>query len=535
MATRKFAAVLFLMGIFVMASWLCPPLMAQTEKIPRGGTLKVVFTEPTQLNPAVGGGAPMGVAGMQIFAGLLQFDEKFKPRPYLAKTWEVAADECTYTFHLEKDATFHDGKPITSADVAFSLEAVKQYHHFGPVMFRALEKVETPDPYTVVVKLKHPYPSFMASLHPMLMPILPKHIYGEGEFRKNPANVKPVGSGPFKFVEWKRGRHIILERYENFFRKGRPYLDRVVIEYIPDFAARAVALETGAVHLLPFSIIGADDARRLEKMPQIALTMKGYEALGVRTWFAINLRKPPLNNVKVRKALAHTMDKDFLDKEIFLGFGQPATGPFHYAGSFYNPNVQRYEYNLNKANQLLDEAGYKRGADGVRFNLTVDYFPGRPETKTLCEYMREQFKKVGINCTLRVSPDFPSYSAKIAEWNYEIMNDIVFDYPDPVIGIERMYISSNIKKLIWTNTMGYSNPEVDRLFGEAQVEQNFGKRKKLYHRAQEILVDELPIIWMQDFGFFTLYNKDYDGLPMDVWGVLNPFDTVYWRKGKVGS
>jgi peptide/nickel transport system substrate-binding protein len=532
MAPKKFLAVLFLAGISVLESWLCPRAMAQTEKIPRGGTLKVAFSEPTTLNPAVGGGAPMGVAGMQIFAGLLLYDENFKPRPYLANSWEIAADECTYTFHLEKNATFHDGKPVTSADVAFSLEAVKRYHHFGPVMFRAVEKVENPDPHTVLVRLKHPYPSFMASLHPMFMPILPKHIYGEGEFRKHPANIKPVGSGPFKFVEWQKGRHIILERNDNFFRKGRPYLERIIIEFIPDSAARTVAMETGAIHLVPFSNIGGEDARRLEKAPRLDLTMKGYEAVGAKAWFAINVRKPPLNHLKVRKALAHVMDKDFIDKEIYLGFGRPAISPFHSSSPFFNPDVQRYEYSLDKANRFLDEAGYRRGTKGIRFNLAIDYFSARPETKALCEYMREQLKKVGIHCTLGVSPDWASYTAKAAEWNYEILFESVFDYPDPVIGIERMYISSNIKKLVWTNTMGYINPEVDRLFAEAQVEKEFETRKKLYHRAQEILVDELPIIWIEDFGFYSLFNKDYNGLPMDVWGVLNPYDTVYWRNGK---
>ena len=105
-------------------------------------------------------------------------------------------------------------------------------------------------------------------------------------------------------------------------------------------------------------------------------------------------------------------------------------------------------------------------------------------------------------------------------------------YPDPVIGVERMYISSNIKKLVWTNTMGYQNPEVDRLFAEAQREQNFEKRKKLYQRAQEILVEELPIIWLVEIEYHSVYNKKYEGLPADIWGVLNPWDTVHLTRKK---
>jgi peptide/nickel transport system substrate-binding protein len=335
-------------------------------------------------------------------------------------------------------------------------------------------------------------------------------------------------------VEWKKGQHIILDRYENFFRKGRPYLDRIILEFITDAGARTVAMESGSTHMVPFSYIGPDDARRLEKLPQISMTEKGFEAIGPRAWFAVNIRKAPLNDKKVRKAIAHSMDKNFIIQEIGMGFGAPATSPFRNTNPFYNPNVQKYDYNLNKANQLLDEAGYKKKGDGWRFPLTLDWIPGNPTNQSTCEYLREQLKKVGINASLRASPDFPSWAAKIAGWDYDLTLDVVFDYPDPVIGIERMYISPNIKKLIWTNTMGYNNSEVDKLFADAQVEQNFEKRKALYHRAQEILVDELPIIWYAEVGYYTLSNKDFDGVPLDVWGVLNPFDTVYWKKGKPG-
>src|SRR5512136_1637583 len=118
------------------------PAVAQEKKIPRGGTFKVIYQEPTHLNMAIVSGTPTGVPGTQIFAGLLQFDEKFQPRPYLATKWDISPDGRTYTFHLQKGATFHDGKPITSADVAFSLETVSKNHPFGVAMFRAVDKVD---------------------------------------------------------------------------------------------------------------------------------------------------------------------------------------------------------------------------------------------------------------------------------------------------------------------------------------------------------------------------------------------------------
>jgi len=505
--------------------------VAQTEKVPRGGTLKMIHTEPIHLNSALGGGGSVVIPACQIFAGLLQFDVNYRPRPYLAKKWSISPDGRTYTFQLEKEATFHDGKPITSADVAFSLELVKKNHPMGELTFGAVEKVETPDPYTAIFKLRHPSPACFAAIHPYFLPILPKHIYSEGEIRKHPANIKPIGSGPFKFVEWKKGQYIILDRYENFFRQGRPYLDRIIIEFVPDAASRIIALETGATHLIPPGSIPPADIHRLEKMPHLALTKKGYEAVGIRGIVQINNRKTPLDNVKVRKAIAHSIDKNFFI-ESFFGLAKPATGPLRYTNPFHNPNLPQYEYNLNKANQLLDESGLKKGADGIRFNLSLSCYPGGQSGS---EFLRAQLRKVGIQLTLRPPPDYATWVGRISNWDYEIDWAPVGDLMEPVLAIDLLFTSKHIKKIPWTNTMGYSNPKVDRLCAEARVELNFEKRKKLYHRVQEILMDELPVIWLIDIEIPTLYNKDFDGVPMDVWGVLNPLDTVYWRKGKVGQ
>ena len=175
-ATKRSRIHLFwvpLTTFLLFFSFASGQVLAQEKMVPRGGTLKVLYMEPTHLNPAIVSGTPTGVPGTQIFAGLLQFDEKFQPRPYLATKWEVSPDGRTYTFHLQKGATFHDGKPITSEDVAFSLDIVSKNHPFGVAMFRAVDKVDTSDPHVAVFKLKHPYPAFLAATHPLLLPIQP--------------------------------------------------------------------------------------------------------------------------------------------------------------------------------------------------------------------------------------------------------------------------------------------------------------------------------------------------------------------------
>lgn len=468
--------------LFTILGMVASLSLAQAEKTPRGGTLKMIREEPPHLNSAVITGVGVVMVASQIFAGLLQFDENFQPRPYLAKKWEISPDGCTYTFYLEEKATFHDGKPITSADVAFSLEVAKKNHPWGESNFGSVERVETPDPHTVVFKLKHPAPTTLIATHPVYLPILPRHIYSEGEIRTHPANIKPVGSGPFKFAEWKKGQYILLERYENYFRPGKPYLDRIIYEFVPDPSARAIALETGSVHLIPWGYINYDDIRRLEKMPHLAVTMKGIEASGPRNLIDINLRKAPLDNIKVRKAIAHAVNKEIII-ENQGGFGKSATAHLRHTSLFHHPKVQQYEYNLSKSNQLLDEAGYKRGPDGTRFDLTIDFFPGSQPAQVASESLREELKKVGIRATLRPSPDVATYIRRTSSWDYEINYYIIPDGPDPAFGLERLYTSKNIKKIPFTNTMGYSNPEVDRLCDEARREQSFEKRKKLYHRV----------------------------------------------------
>lgn len=499
----------------------------------RGGTLKTSYPEPTHLNNAIISGTPTGYPGTQIHCALIQQDDRFQPRPYLAERWTVSPDGRVYTFHLVKNATFHDGRPVTSADVKFSIETVKANHPFGVAMHRALEAVETPSPHTVVFRLSYPYPAFMSALAPLLMPVLPKHVYGTGQdIKKHPANLRPVGCGPFAFVEWQRGRHLILERNDRFFIPGRPYLDRIIFEYISDPAARLAALETGSIHLMPYNYQGLGNLKRIEAMPHMALTTRGYEAIGAQTWVDINLRKKELGDVRVRRALAHALDKNLILQDILFGYGKVSDGPLVSASPFYHPGIHRWEYSLAKANQLLDEAGYRRGAGGTRFGLTLDYIPGSADVLAVAEYMREQYRKVGVDLQLRASPDFPTWAGRMANWEFDLSLDIVFNYPDPVIGVERMYISSNIRKAVWSNVMGYSNPRVDELFARAQREQDFDKRKALYAQVQEILTAELPLIWINEIGYTTVWNKEFDGIPTNVWGTMSPFLDTHWTKAK---
>ncbi len=295
------------------------------------------------------------------------------PQPYLAKSWEVSDDGMTVTLNLVEDAVFHDGEPITSEDVAFSIETVKANHPFK-AMFAPVEAVETPDEHTAVIKLSQPHPALLLAMSSQLLPIIPKHIYGDGQdVMTHPRNSKDVvGSGPFKLVEFVPDQHIILERNENFFIEDRPYLDRIVMRIIKDPSARSIALETGEAQLSGFESI-ARDIKRMQGNDNLEVTPEGYAAIGPIVWLAFNTAREPLSDPKVRQAIAYATDKEFILKALLLGTAKEARTGIDPGSPFYEPDVEAYALDIDKANAILDDAGYAKGPDGMRFKLSVDY------------------------------------------------------------------------------------------------------------------------------------------------------------------
>ena len=184
----------------------------------RGGTLIATLNSNVRnLNSAVQSGTVLGFPGAQLFASPLRYDENWTPQPYLAESWNISEDGLTVTLNLVKNATFHDGHPITSSDVAFSVKVIQENHPFKS-MFAPVASVDTPDEHTAVLNLSQPHPALMLAMSGQLMSIIPEHIYGDGQNPKtHPRNNKDVvGSGPFKLVEFKNDEHVIVERYDDF-------------------------------------------------------------------------------------------------------------------------------------------------------------------------------------------------------------------------------------------------------------------------------------------------------------------------------
>lgn len=491
--------------------------LAQT----RGGTLVILtHPEPTILTNALTSAASATELGTKIFDGLLEYDMNLQPVPSLAESWTISEDGKTITFKLRRGVKWHDGKPFTSADVQFSLlEVVKKYHPRGPGNLGPVATIETPDAHTAVFRLEHPYPPLMMGLSSAEAPIVPKHIYEGTDLRNNPANNRPIGTGPFMFTSWDRGAAITLERNPNYWREGRPYLDRIIFRFINDAATRAAAMENGEAHVATFGTIVPAEMRRLSELSHLEIAKGGYELLAPALMLEVNNKKSPLNDKRVRQALAYAIDRKFIAENIFYGFGKPAVGPISsvYAptGIFTQEGVIRFDTSdrLKKAAALLDEAGYPAKSGGVRFELIHDVGPYGEDYRRLGEYLRQALGRIGVRLTLR-NEDWASWIRRIfTDYNYDFTSGWYVGMGDPTLGVQRQYLTSNIKPgIAFANATQYSNPEVDALWARAARETDVKKRNELFHTLQRKLVEDSPIIWLMEMELVALQNKKVKNL-----------------------
>lgn len=483
-----------------------------------------------QLSNALQAGSVPGVAA-QLFASPLRFDADWTPQPYLAQTWSFQDDGRSLLLKLVPGATFHDGRPITSEDVAWSIMTIKANHAFN-TMLAPVERVDTPAPDIAIIRLSRPYPALLYALSPALCPIMPKHVYDDGQpFRTHPRHARPVGSGPYRLVEFEPGQRIVLERHAGFFLKDRPKFDRVVFRVIQDSAAQALAIERGEVDVLsgPLSV---SQVSQLSKVPAVRIVRQGGEAIGPVGWLEFNLRRKPFDDVRVRRAIWTAIDRDFIVRQLHQGTTRIATGPLVPGNPYYTDRVDSPKHDIARANALLDEAGLRRDAGGTRFSMTLDYQPGFPDNyQVLAEYLKPQLKKVGIDVTVRVSPDFPTWAQRVSNWQHDATINGAFMWGDPAIGVHRTWVSSNIRQgVIFSNTQGYSNPKVDALLEQAATERDVESRRRLYHEVQRILAQDVPVAFIHEWSRSWAARGDLVDLPVGIWALAAPLDTIARRR-----
>lgn len=515
----------------LLATALCAaPQFALAQK--RGGTLvQITQPEPPTLASYLSTSGPIGQVTAKIYDGLFEYGFDLKPQPSLAESWTVAPDGKTVTFKLRRDVKFHDGKPFTSADVQFTImEVLKKVHPRGINTFKEVTAVETPDAQTAIFKLANAAPYMMAALSGFESPMIPKHVFGSGDIRTHDSANKPVGTGPFKFVEWRRGELVRLDRNPDYWRSGQPYLDRIVVRFIPDSATRTALLERGDAHVAGFGAVPYNDVKRLSALPSIEVTTKGYEMISPVVEILINTKRPPFDNVKVRQAVSYAVNRKFAIDNIWFGFGKPATGAMSSnfkASGLYTDDVRNYNVPnaVELANKLLDEAGFPRKADGTRFEIVHDITPYGEEWQRFGEAVQQQLAQVGIKATLRYE-DVPTWLKRTyTDYDFSLTSNFLYNLADPVLGVHRAFHSALIKQgTVFVNGSRWSSPQTDELMNKAALEPDAATRGAQYAQLQKLTAEAAPIVWMLELQFPTVLNKRYKDVivsPLGIYGAYN--------------
>lgn len=516
---------------FALALMSGSGIVQSAEAPPRGGTINYLIEAepPTLVTIAHTAGGSTRISP-KITEGLLTYDSDFKPLPVLATAWEVSPDGLRYTFRLRQGVKWHDGRDFSAADVAYSLKLLKESHPRGRGTFANVTEVQTPDPYTVILLLSQPAPYLLAALDASESPIVPKHVYEGTDVLTNKNASSPIGTGPFLFKEWVKGSHVLLERNPNYWDPGKPYLDRIVMRFIPDEAARAAAFEAKELDIGGGPPVARSDIARLVALPHLAGETRGYEYNGAFTQLFFNFESPILRDKRVRLAIAHSIDQDLLLETVWYGYGTVATTavspnlkPFH------DPSIPRYGYSVAKTNKLLDEAGYPKKSDGKRFSLRL--FNNPYYGKGAADFLRQALTKIGIGVELQIF-DFSTYiNHTYTVRDFDLTIEALANTFDPTLGIQRIYWSKNFKVgLPFSNASHYANPEVDRLLEAAAVEPDISKRTALWHDIQKELRADVAAVDLIAPQGVTIYNRRLKNHTTSVVGINSSFADVYLER-----
>ncbi|WP_298373164.1 ABC transporter substrate-binding protein [Azospirillum sp.] len=528
---RKFRALA--LGLpALLATALLPLAAAPASAEPtRGGVLRfLVEHEPTTLVTIAHTAGPSTRVSPKVTEGLVTYDFDFKPQPALATDWSVSPDGLLYTFKLRPGVTWHDGKPFTAADVAYSIKLLRDHHPRGRGTFAFVTEVDTPDPLTAIIRLSKPAPYLLAALDASESPIVPKHVYEGTDPLTNKNASAPIGTGPFVFKEWVKGSHVLLERNPNYWDSGKPYLDRIVVRFIADLSARSAAFETGELDLGGGPPVARSDLARLQALPHLGSDTRGYEYNGAMTQLYFNFDNPILKDKRVRLAIGHALDLNRLLNVVYFGYGKVApTAISPYLTNFSDPSIKPYGFDLAKANKLLDEAGFPKKADGTRFSLRLYCNPFNGQAAG--DFVKQALAKVGIAVDFQFF-DFSTYIQKAYTGrDFDLTLESLSNTFDPTPGVQRVFWSKNFKiGLPFSNASHYENPEVDRLLEAAAVEPDTAKRRALWTDFQRFIYDDVAAIHLIAPDGVTLFSKKVKNHTLGVAGINASFADVYIEK-----
>jgi peptide/nickel transport system substrate-binding protein len=464
----------------------------------------LIESNPANLDPRFAtDGNSQHIDGL-LFSSLLERDAQMNFHGDLAESWETP-DSLTYIFHLRSNVRFHDGRPVTSADVKSTYEFIRNPANRSPKRgaFRLVTSIDTPNAATVIFHLKEPYASFTTNLIRPTTGIVPSD---------SPVNFShpPIGSGPFQFVSQAQDDEVVVARNPNYFH-GAPQVSRARIRIVPDTITRALELRKGSADL-EISTLAPDMIPVLAKQPALAVTERPGTNL---TYLGINLEDPILAHREVRQALAYATDREALIRFLLHGQARVAPGiipPNHWA---YEPNVTTYALDTARAEQLLDAAGFPRKQNGVRLHLTLKTSTDE-QYRLIGAALQDQWRKVGIDLELRPL-EFATVLSDAVKGNFQLnLLRWVGANTDP--DVFEFVFSSKRFPPDGANRGHYRNPQIDALVDRIRVEMDREKRKQLSSEVQRILSNDLPYLPLWFTDAMSVHRKSLGDLPLSPTG-----------------
>lgn len=491
-------------SIIVVVMVLCLAASAFTQSAPvRGGHLVVVQSaEPPGLDPsATTATAATTIVHHNVLEGLVKVTEDGTLVPALAESWSISEGATEYVFYLRRGVSFHDGRPFTAADVVAKFERAidPTSGHTNQHYYSSIAAVEAADDYTVVFKLSAPDAELLYNLARPDSVIVPA-----GSYAQQPA--RPIGTGPFRFVEWARGSHVRLERFEHYWNPELPYLDGVTFRFITDASAQVAALLAGNVDAVAGAAT-AEQALQVQRRPGFKVIEGPTTSTVV---LAMNNARSPLNDVRVRQAISHAINRDEVVVGAEFGFGLPIGSHMTPAEPYYADMTAVYPYDPGKARALLQEAGY---GSGLRLTLSLPH--QYTYTVRAGEIVADQLRRVGIEVDIEL--------VEWATWLSRIFGEAEYDLT--IIGhAEPMDIG------IYANPsyyFRYDSPVVRELLQAARQTGDEHERADLYRRVQAQLAEDAVNAWLYARPYFVLSRANVHGwweaLPM----VITDVTAVY--------